>query len=847
MKFKLTLILALTTFIMANAYEYSYSFKDTSLPDALIQINRDHPDLNISFIYKYLQDYRTSATVNTDNAYEAIRQTIGLNPVTATRNGSGFYIEALQNGRFHYTGRATGSDGRPIAAATVLLLNPKDSTVITYGITDDAGHFTIPCDRREVIAKLTCLGYNPEYRSCRTFSIGDIIMTERPIQLKAVNVRSDDALLYSDKSVYRPSQRQKNLAQTANQLLLMMSIPQLYVDPSTLSVKTAGGQPVSIFIDGISATQQDLNGMRTNDVKRVEFLVNPQDIRFKGAQYAVNFIMQKYEWGGYSKLSAGKWLAADLTNGSVYSKFVYKKMTYDLSVSDSYTTDRHTGSQTSETFRFDDLFGKGPMTLERRSDPISSLYRNNTANGSLRALYSTPSTQVSNQLQVSSTYIPDNNIKSSLTYPDGFLPESFSDNISSWQGFNLYDDFNLYHSINRKVAFNIELEYTYTHNTSNSLYTAPDLSIRNDAGESKHAIKATPFLIWKLDGHNTIMPFMLGEYVPATIDYYGNSPSRQNYNIWDYMAGIRYVHQRSRWSVATHFAWIYGNTDLSGIKTGVSTPQIDLSATFSPNRKNQFELRYLLRQNVAETYQKSPTMLRQNELLWYAGTPDLSNTWYQNINMSYTWIPSGKWRFSLFGNCDMENDRVVSIYSPAGPEGTMLRKYMNDGNYQKYTIGVNGTSILLDRTLYISLMPRYCLNTTTGEYAHRISDMSCSAQITWYFGAFYLSGWYSTPMKDFSTGSGAVTHFPSRYHLMLGWGKGAWQASATAYNFMSTKWEDSRYTLSGGYYSSESVNYGINQHMRFQLAATYTFGYGKKVKQDNEINIQSQSSSLMLK
>ena len=75
------------------------------------------------------------------------------------------------------------------------------------------------------------------------------------------------------------------------------------------------------------ATAQDLEGLRTEDVVRVEVLDYPDDPRFRSMPYVVNFIMQHYEWGGYTKVSAdGKTLADDRVSANAYSKFAYKKV-----------------------------------------------------------------------------------------------------------------------------------------------------------------------------------------------------------------------------------------------------------------------------------------------------------------------------------------------------------------------------------------------------------------------------------------------------------------------------------------------------------------------------------------
>ena len=75
----LTLIMVAMTCISAGAYEYDYSFDNTPISEAIIRICKDHPDVNITFIYKELDNYKTSARIHTDDAYEALRLTIGLN------------------------------------------------------------------------------------------------------------------------------------------------------------------------------------------------------------------------------------------------------------------------------------------------------------------------------------------------------------------------------------------------------------------------------------------------------------------------------------------------------------------------------------------------------------------------------------------------------------------------------------------------------------------------------------------------------------------------------------------------------------------------------------------------
>lgn len=89
MKTFLSILLTLTAFISANAYKYSYKFSDTPISEAIVRISKEHPQVNISFIYKELDHYRTSAKINTDDTYDALRQTIGLKTIRLKLNQNG--------------------------------------------------------------------------------------------------------------------------------------------------------------------------------------------------------------------------------------------------------------------------------------------------------------------------------------------------------------------------------------------------------------------------------------------------------------------------------------------------------------------------------------------------------------------------------------------------------------------------------------------------------------------------------------------------------------------------------------------------------------------------------------
>lgn len=667
-------------------------------------------------------------------------------------------------------------------------------------------------------------------------------------ELNEVVVEANIQRTSSNLSTYIPLVRQKNAAADAISLLSQMAIPQIEVDPISQAVKTASGQGVSVFIDFLPATTQDLQGMRTQDVKKVEYYLHPTDPRFQGAHYAINFIMQKYEWGGYTKLTANKWFGVNRTEGEVYSKMAYKSMIFDLYADEIYLTNRHGGASSVETFRFDDLNGTGPQTVERTSETNSSLYRNNSNDFVLRALYNSDKAQISNRLSYSLTNVTHNDAVNSLLYSSDLFSPTTATSLTSSHNWALTYDGNFYVKISPKLSFEAVATYKYGKNKTNSLYSTDEtLSITNNASEDAHNLQINPRLYWRINRKNTFIFYFATVQNWNFIDYYGNSPSYQKYNVGGYSAGAHYNLNLDKWNFGGEFGWVWERNHISDSRMNDNFPRAIAYATFSPTDKHQFEANWNYSKDVPDASQKSPNTLQQDELMWYQGTPTLSDYSYHSAGLSYTWLPSNKWQLSADGYIYMLGNRCVTIYSPTAPEGTMLRRYVNDGDYRSGMLGISATAKFFDGKLVAKLRPQYWLRKTTGAYASTRNELTCTAQLTYYFGKFYLWGRYMTPSRYQEEQSGIVERTPATYQIQLGWGDKGWNIRAGVYNFLRTSWESSHQILSSKYYSFDRKEFSTAQHWRITLAVSYTFGYGKKVDHYDEVSGSGTAESAILK
>lgn len=667
-------------------------------------------------------------------------------------------------------------------------------------------------------------------------------------ELQEIVVEGQNQTTSSTKSVYLPSRRQKAASSDAISLLSQMAIPQLDVNPTTKTVQTSSGRAVSIFINYVPATQQDLDGLRTADVKKVEYLLFPSDPRFQGAQNVVNFIMQQYEWGGYTKLSSEYTSAVNKTFGSVYSKFSCRKMIFDLYADENHSSTHHYGSNSIEKFEFIDLNGKGPMNITRYSEPTSAHQANNINNVSLRALFISPLTQISNQVSFNYRDNLHDDMEYSIKYSDQSLYWSDSKIAKTGTNGAFNYSFSFYHTINPKLAIIVSANFDYGRNKSYSTYIADGLNIVNNAKENSHYANIAPQLTWYINPRNNLIAYMIGEYSLNKIDYYGNLSSNQKYDISGAIAGVRYTYSREKWYAGTQFGWQYAKNNLSGmVHTEETYPKGNVFAAYSPNQKNQIEILYAFGKNIPAIYQKSPNMIQQDALIWYTGNPYLKNWWDNAIVTNYTWLPYNKWQFNTTGEYVISSNRVVPNYKPDGPDGTMLRSYVNDGAFRRFRIGISATGKFFNGKLVANINPQVCFQSTTGEYAIKKNILKYTAQLTWYLKNLYIMGWYSSSSTYPSITSGELIYSPSQYQIQIGWHKGNWKASATAYDFFRNDWITSKQTLAGKYYQFNDVTYGSTMHQRFKISVSYTFNYGKKIQTGNEVGASSGRESAILK
>lgn len=838
MKLLYTFILVLLVSLSASGSKYSYKFANTPLSEAIVEISKGHPEINISFIYKDLDRYRTSAVVSTDDPYTALRQTVAPNPVSVIKNGKNYYVEAVWKGRDRYEGRVIGNDSQPVVAATVTLLSPVDSTFITSGITDIEGRFSIPCRERGVIGRISSVGYETMLRKFNHFSVGTLIMAEQAIALKALTVESRTQRVIRNGVEYVPAKKTKRVSLDAVGLLLNMQIPMLNVDPASKSISTLNGDGVSLFIDYVPASTEEVNGLRPEDVLKVEVLNYPDDPRFGTATHVVNFIMQHYEWGGYTKLTAdGETLAADRGDGKVFSRFVYDKWTLDGYAEGEWIHSDRNPSTQHISYRDVEFEGRhydevnknvngGDDYLSRRNSQKFSLTFSRRGNGSFiqhAVSFGRSATPVTHSMADVNFSIP------SVDRTESFNRESYQSLYPTARGYYQFQ-------LPKENSLMASWDFTFGSTKRGSFYQLGTLiPIENDNKEKVYSPNASIEYGRKLP-HNNAFRFNIATYNTIyDTRYMGSANMRQSLLSSESMFFLIYTQNWEKLSLYSRVgaSWTVGRVN-GTTNLDEWNPRIGFSVEYRINDRNSAGVEGWWGNSHPQASTANEALVRDSELLWLQGNPDLRNTLFCLSSASYNYVPHN--RFSLSASVQYEGNphkQAFRFYTMPGYDG-LIRQSVNSGSANSYSARISATFRMLDNSLILKAYGSASRVVLTGCDAQTMNALYGNVSVQYARNNWSAMLYYNTPRHNLHGWSnGYRSSIKSVYGANISYGIGNFKGTLEFRNWFSGNGYE-EISFRSPLYSESTRNWSWYASRNLLVSLSYTFNYGKKVSNNNE-------------
>ena len=180
------------TCMTVSAQRISHDFRDVSLSEALKYIQSQTTNYDLIFIYNELEDFRVTSHVQHQPVLDALMQIVGFYPVRIYKSGEReIYVECTHKTDRHLTGLIVDEQGLPVAYTNVAILNPKDSTLLSGGVSNESGYFAVPYEQERVLARFSYVGYKTIYRLCDKPEVGTIRMRPDNYTLNGVVVQGE--------------------------------------------------------------------------------------------------------------------------------------------------------------------------------------------------------------------------------------------------------------------------------------------------------------------------------------------------------------------------------------------------------------------------------------------------------------------------------------------------------------------------------------------------------------------------------------------------------------------------------------------------------------------------------
>lgn len=232
--------------------------------------------------------------------------------------------------------------------------------------------------------------------------------------------------------------------------------------------------------------------------------------------------------------------------------------------------------------------------------------------------------------------------------------------------------------------------------------------------------------------------------------------------------------------------------------------------------------------------------------MYISGNPDLRCSRNTSANISYTWLPCNRWQMSAYATMFRIANRQIAVYTPDGPDGMMLKKYQNDGDYNHGQIGGRITGKFAGDKLSLSAAPRLLLYKTTGSNSISHFPFTASFSADYYLRNFIFNAYYDSGSSYVDGENAYLRKMPASYSVSVGWASRGWNIQLSLVNPFRSSWQLSKDTLATRWYDSRVTQFGPEYHRRISLSVSYTFNYGKKVIQSGALNSEKKISTSIL-
>lgn len=739
--------------------------------------------------------------------------------VIAVKDESEEKVEGLLFEAFHTNYEKIG-DAISLSDSTYLFQNlPNDTVLVSATLSTIVIDKLIPHPQDSLVILI------PEFQISKSLS--------------EVLVMSERQFIDGDKTTFFPNLNEKKISAGAIALLQNMAIPSIDVSPVDYSIKTIDGEGFATFIDFLPASLNDMKNLRTVDVSKIEIYEYPKDPRFNGARHAINIVLKKYEYGGYTLLSGNQGLVDNRGIYNLATKFTYKKMTYDVAVDLGYNRNKHTGMHSVAKY----TFPEGDVHRSEFTD--EGFAQNRSLSTIFRAVYQTEKSVISNTIGFNRESQPDCYRVDITDFSSDLYLSGLSNTNTESRNFSPF--------WNGSCQFFLPNGYSLVISPSASLgkffqkycYQSNNVLIENNVDEKAWDV-STDLTLQKNINKQSISLAIFGVGQHNDLKYTGTTPSNVVTKYYACGGRLSANLRLNKWWAQGNVGLYYNHTSINSIRKDEIAPKYFIAAGYNFNNKNNISISSEMSYWSIPLSQQGDNVQHLNQIDAIEGNPDLKTYLYNSVKLRYQWLPKNHLLFSFYGGFYRFSNPVSVVYDAITATQTpiMVRRYVNSGFFNNWNYGGAATLKLLNNSLVFQLkLAGESVSSHCAEHVYRDNILKFGFSVLYSTSGFWTQLLYNSEDKYISSISQSKT--PPFYQIGFGWGNGNINLSAKVINLFNSSWVGDETSIFANNYNYMSTTYTSHYHRAFEISVTYSFSYGKKVNYSASMNRNSVNSAIL--
>lgn len=188
MRIWLVILVLVLSAVTATSQTVSRRYDGVSMSEALADIAKSSDYYKINFIYDELDEFPVSCHFNQLNIIDAIMAVIGHYPVKVTIREQYIFVECVEKRQTKVRGRVLGVRSAPLPNANITVFDARTGEKNSFGVSNEGGEFSIPCDSMRIHVKISHVGYKTFFKTCQAGKLGIVRLQFTNQELPSIEV-----------------------------------------------------------------------------------------------------------------------------------------------------------------------------------------------------------------------------------------------------------------------------------------------------------------------------------------------------------------------------------------------------------------------------------------------------------------------------------------------------------------------------------------------------------------------------------------------------------------------------------------------------------------------------------